>query len=65
MEDNFEGAVGDRRTIIYTLDFEMKINLYGPLDTGSKIIRDVRGNLYNRMRVSMIRCLHRDNQDYA
>ena len=46
MEDNFEGAVGDRRTIIYTLDFEMKINFHGPLDTGSKVIRDVRGNLY-------------------
>jgi hypothetical protein len=48
MEDNFEGAVGDRRTIIYTLDFEMKINFHGPLDTGSKVIRDVRGNLYNQ-----------------
>lgn len=49
MEDNFEGAVGDRRTIIYTLDFEVKINFHGPLDTGSKIIRDVRGNLYNQV----------------
>ena len=46
MEDDVEGAVGDRRTIIYTLDFEMKINFHGPLDTGSKVIRDVRGNLY-------------------
>lgn len=46
MEDNFEGAVGDRRTIVYTLDFEMKINFHGPTDAGSKIIRDVRTNFY-------------------
>jgi len=45
-EDNFEGAIGERRTIIYTLDFEMKINFHGPLDTGSKIIRDVRTNFH-------------------
>ena len=43
-EDNFEGAIGERRTIVYSLDFEMKINFHGPLDTGSKIIRDVRTN---------------------
>jgi hypothetical protein len=28
--DDFEGAVEQRRTIVYTLDFEMKISLYGP-----------------------------------
>ena len=28
--DDFEGSVGDRRTIIYTLSFVMKIAFYGP-----------------------------------
>ena len=28
--DDFEGSVGQRRTIIYTLDFEMKMSFYGP-----------------------------------
>lgn len=43
--DDFEGVLEQRRTIIYTLDFEMKIALYGPESTGS-IIRDVRNNLF-------------------
>lgn len=43
--DDYEGAMEQRRTIIYTLDFEMKINFYGP--TGdSKIIREVNADLY-------------------
>lgn len=43
--DNFEGSVGDRRSIIYTLTFNMKISFYGPkLDT--KIIREVNNNVY-------------------
>ena len=43
--DDFEGAVEQRRTIIYTLDFDMKISLYGP-DANKSIIRDVRNNLF-------------------
>lgn len=43
--DDFEGAVEQRRTIIYTLDFEMKIALYGP-EGNKSIIRDVRNNLF-------------------
>jgi hypothetical protein len=47
MQDNFEGALGDRRTIVYSLDFDMKILLHGPLsDDGQKIIRDVRTNYF-------------------
>ena len=47
MQDNFEGALGDRRTIVYSLDFEMKILLHGPLsDDGQKVIRDVRTNYF-------------------
>ena len=43
--DDFEGSVGERRTIIYTLSFNMKVNFYGPQDTRS-IIREVHQNLY-------------------
>jgi len=43
--DDYEGAIEQRRTIIYTLDFEMKIALYGPEGTGN-IIRDVRNNYF-------------------
>jgi hypothetical protein len=47
MQDNFEGALGERRTIVYSLDFEMKIVLHGPLsDDGQKVIRDVRTNYF-------------------
>ena len=43
--DDFEGAIEQRRTIIYTLSFEMKVNFYGPLNT-SKIIREVSNNIF-------------------
>ena len=43
--DDFEGAIEQRRTIVYTLSFEMKINFHGPLGT-SKIIREVSNNLF-------------------
>jgi len=36
--DDYEGAAEQRRTIIYTLDFEMKLDFYGPAVDG-KIIR--------------------------
>lgn len=36
--DDFEGTLEQRRTIIYTLDFEMKIDFYGPIQDG-KVIR--------------------------
>ena len=29
--DNYEGALEDRRTIIYTISFQMKINFWGPI----------------------------------
>lgn len=43
--DDFEGSVGDRRTIIYTLSFVMKVSFYGPNQT-SNIVREVNNNLY-------------------
>lgn len=45
MSDDFEGVIEQRRTIIYSLDFDMKINYYGPINTGP-LIRDVRNNFY-------------------
>lgn len=36
--DNFEGQLEDRRTIIYTIDFELRTNFYGPI-SDSKLIR--------------------------
>lgn len=35
--DDYEGAMETRRTIIYTMDFEMKVNFYGPLNEGDII----------------------------
>jgi hypothetical protein len=43
--DDFEGSVGQRRTIIYTLDFEMKMSFYGP-EKESSIIREVDTNFF-------------------
>ena len=43
--DDFEGAMEQRRTIIYTLDFEMKVSFYGAINTG-EIIRTSNVDLY-------------------
>lgn len=43
--DDFEGALEQRRTIIYTLDFEMKVQFYGPINTG-EIIRNSIVDIY-------------------
>lgn len=44
--DTYEGAVEARRMIIYTLDFEMRANFYGPTASTPDIIRKVINNLY-------------------
>lgn len=43
--DDFEGPVESRRTIIYSLDFEMKAMFYGPIGDSS-IIREIQTNYY-------------------
>ncbi len=43
--DEYEGELGSRRTIIYTVDFEMRTNYYGPIPT-SKIIRKSVARVY-------------------
>jgi hypothetical protein len=46
--DDYEGSQESRRTIIYILDFEMKVNFRGPIpDSGTKIIRKVTNQIYN------------------
>ena len=44
--DDFEGQLDTRRTIIYALDFEMKVSFHGPISTSS-IIRQADANLYD------------------
>jgi hypothetical protein len=46
-QDNYEGALEQRRSIIYTLSFEMKISFHGP-EQEAAIIRKVNNNLFNQ-----------------
>ena len=46
-QDDYEGPLEQRRTIIYTLSFDMKISFYGPVYTGP-IIRQVEGQVYQQ-----------------
>lgn len=43
-QDDFDGPVEQRRTIIYTMTFDMRVNFYGPENT-VPIIREVNTNL--------------------
>lgn len=43
-QDDYEGPIEQRRTIIYTLNFDMRVMFYGPEKSGS-IIREVNANL--------------------
>lgn len=45
--DEYEGALEERRIIIYTLDFEMKCNFHSRIDESS-IIRKTISNLYEQ-----------------
>ena len=44
--DDFEGALEQRRTIIYTMDFEMKLSYHGPI-ADTSIIRDVKTKFFD------------------
>lgn len=39
--DDYEGPVEARRTIIYTLSFQMKVNFYGPISDGNVITKSI------------------------
>tara|TARA_B100001175_G_C19394632_1_gene583189 strand:- start:104 stop:898 length:795 start_codon:yes stop_codon:yes gene_type:complete len=45
-QDDFEGALEQRRTIIYTLTFDMRINFYGPI-AEAKVIRTAETNMFD------------------
>ena len=45
-EDNYEGEFDDRRTIIWTLDFTLKLNFYGPINKKG-VIRKTIATTYN------------------
>ena len=45
--DDYAGTLEERRTIIYTLDFEMKCNFHSDITEGS-IIRRAVNNIYNQ-----------------
>jgi len=44
-QDDFEGAMDTRRTIVYSIDFEMKVSFHGPVNTSS-IIRTTKADLF-------------------
>ncbi len=44
--DDYEGPQESRRTIMYTLDFEMKISFSGPISDGEKVITSAITEFY-------------------
>jgi len=44
-QDDFEGSMDQRRSIIYTIDFEMKVAFYGPV-TEADVIRVSKAQLF-------------------
>ena len=44
--DDFEGAMEQRRTIIYSMDFEMKLSFHGPI-ADNNIIRQVDTKIFD------------------
>lgn len=45
-QDDFDGQLAQRRTIIYTLSFDMKLSYYGPVDRESAIITEVNTEMF-------------------
>jgi hypothetical protein len=50
-EDNYEGEFEDRRTIIWTLSFTMKLNFYGPVNKQG-VIKKVIASTYNNVNMT-------------
>lgn len=47
MSDDYEGEFEQRRTLIYTLDFNMKVQFYGPIQKDIGVIKDTTINTRN------------------
>ena len=45
--DDYEGAIEARRTIVYTLDFEMKVNLYKRVGNSSSVITQTETSAFD------------------
>lgn len=52
--DDFEGTMEQRRTIIYTLEFEMKVMFYGPTEEYSSLIRQVQADLIDQDKLDVL-----------
>jgi hypothetical protein len=46
-DDNYEGDLADRQSIIWTLNFTMRLNFYGPV-TNSNVIKEAIAKLYDK-----------------
>lgn len=44
--DDYDGSMQNRRSIIYTLTFDMKVQYYGPVDNESSIIHEVNAEFF-------------------
>jgi len=44
--DDYDGSMQSRRSIIYTLNFDMKVQYYGPVDNESAIINEVNTEFF-------------------
>jgi len=45
-QDDYEGAMEDRREIVWSLDFDMKTAFYGPASADAKLIKEVDINWF-------------------
>jgi hypothetical protein len=46
-DDSYEGTLADRQSIIWTLNFTMRLNFYGPV-TNSSVIKESIAKLYEK-----------------
>jgi hypothetical protein len=51
VQDDYDGSFQERRSVVQTLDFEMKLNLFGPVNNKS-VITQVNANVGNNQDLS-------------
>jgi hypothetical protein len=62
-QDDYEGLLEARRSIIYTLDFDMKISLYKDISTGSSIINTTRVDIFDYIDTDLLYSTITDNEN--
>ena len=45
MNDDYEGDFTNRRSIVYTLNFDTKVNFYGPIRDNTNVVRSFRSSI--------------------